>query len=305
MPPAIEIPTVSVVMTVYDGAPYLEDAIRSILDQSLTDFEFIVVDDGSADASPSILERFATEDRRVRIVTQPHAGIAAAANRGCRSALGDFVARMDADDLSFASRLERQVAFLREHPDIGVVGADIRELGADRSFAAADHPRPEKPDVVRWNLMFGNCIANPTAMVRRTLFERLGYYRDGVAEDYDFWIRASEVTKLANLAFVLVDYRVWPGQSTRRLGGRMAAHSLELRTAMIGSLLGRIVPARMVELTGDDSPNSTATEEERASAGSLLAEVEAAYSRRFALDAEDAARIARDLERRLERLNVR
>jgi hypothetical protein len=153
--------------------------------------------------------------------------------------------------------------------------------------------------------MFGNCIANPTAMIRRPLFERLGYYREVAAEDYDFWIRACEVTDLANLALVLVDYRVWPGQVTRRVGGRMAAHALELRTAMMGSLLGRIVPARLVELTGDDLPNSAATEEESAAAANLLAELEAAYSRRFPLDAEDAAHIARDLERRRERLSVR
>src|SRR5262245_27884197 len=110
-------PVISVLMTVYNSEKYLAQAINSVLSQSHQEFEFIIVNDGSTDRSLEILQQFAARDGRIHLISRGNTGVAAALNDGLANTQGEFIARMDSDDLSLPTRLERQLAFMREHPD--------------------------------------------------------------------------------------------------------------------------------------------------------------------------------------------
>ncbi|HLL90903.1 MAG TPA: glycosyltransferase, partial [Tepidisphaeraceae bacterium] len=204
-------PLVSVLMNVYNGERFVGAACRSVLGQTLGDLELIVVDDGSTDRTPAILAALAAEDPRVLIVTQPNAGITAALNAGLRRCRGEFVAKMDADDVSLPDRFAKQVAFLRDHPDVLVVG------GAWEIIDERDRPittlRPPTDDAaIQATLLRGHAaLTHSCAMIRRRALEQVGGYDESFksnAEDLDLWLRLGEVGKLHNLADVVLRYRI-------------------------------------------------------------------------------------------------
>jgi glycosyltransferase involved in cell wall biosynthesis len=195
-------------MAVYNAERYLNEAIRSILGQTYDDFEFVIIDDGSTDRSPAMLKWFAEGDRRLNVHRQPNSGLIASLNKACGLARGTYVARMDADDISLPRRFEKQVQYLDAHGEIGVLGTWIQDIGADGQPGPI-WPLPTNPATIRWFLMFGNCLAHPSVMMRRELIQRLAYRAEAVhVEDYDLWIRASSVTGVANIPEALLKYRV-------------------------------------------------------------------------------------------------
>jgi glycosyltransferase involved in cell wall biosynthesis len=232
-------PHVSVIMPVYNAETHLTQAIDSILNQSFRDFEFVVIDDGSTDTSQAILKAIADRDRRLVIYTQPNRGLIASLNEGWKIARGTYIARMDADDISLPRRLEKQVAYLDRNRDVGIVGTWIQDIGRSGE-AGPVWPLPTSPGTIPWFLMFGNCMAHPSVMMRREVVAKLGYRTAAIhVEDYDLWMRASAVTRLANIPEVLLKYRVLSHSvSSRNLllqeeqAGKLQC---ELRAAVLGS----------------------------------------------------------------------
>ncbi|MCY3867896.1 MAG: glycosyltransferase family 2 protein [Chloroflexi bacterium] len=132
-------PAVSVVMPVYNGECYLAEAIESILGQTFTDFEFIIVDDGSRDGSAAIIHDFAKRDERIRVIQhERNRGLTSARNSGIAASRGQFVAAMDHDDISLPRRIEKQADFLHSHPRLGLVGTHVRTLLPDLSVLRID-----------------------------------------------------------------------------------------------------------------------------------------------------------------------
>lgn len=210
-------PRISVVMPVRDGARWLGEAIISIQAQTLSDFELIIIDDGSADDSPRIIETSARSDPRVRAIRQERLGLVVALNRGLSESRGQFIARLDADDLAQPQRLQRQSEYLDCHPEIGLLGTwavQIDEQGSSRGFLKPPtHPEKLAPLLTRINPILHSSI-----MVRNKVLEMVGHYRSAFegAEDYDLWIRISEVTKIANLPEYLLQYRLHASSVTHR-----------------------------------------------------------------------------------------
>lgn len=200
-------PRVSVVLPVFNGEPYLGQAVQSILEQSFTDFELIAVDDGSTDRTADLLAAFQKKDARIRVVRQERQGIVMALNRGCETATGQYIARMDADDVSLCNRLQVQVAFLDAHPHVDVLGTGYRHL--DGETLSLPHRNPRTHGLIEWRLCFYNCLCHPSVMMRREKVAELGFYRSAYphCEDYDLWIRACTRLRLANLDDVLLLYR--------------------------------------------------------------------------------------------------
>jgi len=230
-------PAVSVLLPVRNGAAYLEDAVGSILRQSFADFELLLVDDGSDDATPAIARRLAATDARLRILTQDRHGIVAALNRGLHAARAKLIARMDADDLAWPDRLARQVAIFRGDPDLALVASAWRIVSAAGDVRRTIHP-PQTDAGLRAALARGNVLAHPTIMFRRDAVLALGGYRDGfpLAEDYDLWLRLLERHKAMCLADVLLDYREHEGQATwsdieQRILSEMAVQAAASRRA--------------------------------------------------------------------------
>jgi len=229
-----DLPLVSIVMPVHDAEAVVGSAIESILQQTLKDFEFIVVDDGSTDDSGSILRKYAEQDTRIKLYSQPQSGLIASLNKHCRLARAKYIARMDADDISLPTRLEKQFRFLETHPEIGVVGTWIRDVDPHRK-PIIEWPVPAHPAVVRWFLFFGNCIAHPSVMIRKDLLERMDYYRPEAlyVEDYDLWIRAADVTGIANIPEVLVEYRVSEASVSARNYSVQEMHARRLKNNLV------------------------------------------------------------------------
>ena len=209
-------PRVTVLMPVYNGEKHVAEAVESILGQTFRDFEFLIIDDGSTDRSAQIIGSFA--DPRIRLLpNETNSGLIFSLNRGMEAARGEYVARMDCDDISLPERLARQVAFLDAHPEIGICGSWFRKFGAVNGKTVR---WSTDPDSIRCGLLFDSMVGHPTVMLRRELTGDSSLCYDPAfkdAEDYDLWVRAAERCELANLGEVLLQYRVHPGQITQRL----------------------------------------------------------------------------------------
>jgi cellulose synthase/poly-beta-1,6-N-acetylglucosamine synthase-like glycosyltransferase len=191
---APQTPQISVVMPCYNAAETLAAAIESMQSQALADWEFIIVDDGSTDESPGILEKHAAEDGRIRLVSQPHSGVVRALQEGCSKAQGRFIARMDADDIAFPERLRKQCKYMQAHAETALCGTHVSmfggEIGEGRSrYEEWLNSLQDQNDIVRE--LFIECpLAHPTFFLRREAFEHVGGYEDhGWAEDYDLCMR--------------------------------------------------------------------------------------------------------------------
>ena len=203
-------PAVSVVMPVYNALRYLHDAVTSILQQTFRDFEFIILDDGSTDGSLELLKAFAAADRRVRLIAGEHVGYVELLNRGLAMARADLVARMDADDFALPQRLEKQVAYLREHPDCVLVGSQVIMMDKD-SLPIAEMPGIplEHEKIDEYLMLAGWPIVHPAVAMRRDAVLAAGCYDPAARphEDHDLFLKLAERGRLANLPEVLLRYR--------------------------------------------------------------------------------------------------
>ena len=220
----------TVLLPVRDGEATLDAAISSIRRQSFRDFELLVLDDGSRDASPDIATRHAAEDPRVRLLANPASGIVAALNFGIESAQAPLVARMDADDIALPERFERQLARLAAEPELLVLGTATIRIDAQGRRLSVATPPVDPAELARV-LERVNAIAHPTVVMRKAALQAVGSYRRAYlrAEDYDLWLRLAERGKLSNLAEPLLEYRIGgpfrPQAFARQVLSEMAARA--------------------------------------------------------------------------------
>lgn len=205
---------VSVVMPVYNAGKYLRSAMESVLAQTFTDFELIAVDDGSKDDSLAILREFEAKDPQVKVISRANTGIVGALNDGLVAASGELVARMDSDDLSTPDRFEKQVAFLREHPDHVLVGSQVMLIDSNGAALCPKRDTEYTHDAIDAGHLSGRWpLVHPTVMMRRDAVRNVGGYRAKYQwlEDLDLFLRLAEVGKLASLKDVLLQYRLHTG----------------------------------------------------------------------------------------------
>jgi GT2 family glycosyltransferase len=206
---------VSVLMAVHNGARFLESSVASVTHQSLSDWELVIVDDGSTDATADIISGF--DDPRIRHIRLPsRSGLPAALNRGLAACSGELVARFDADDLCMQTRLEEQVAELERRPTVGVLGAWARVIDEDGASLGALET-PVGPAHVYRRLRWRNALIHPSVVFRRQLVVRAGGYNERALrfQDYDLWLRMAALAELDNVPRTLVAYRVHASQQSR------------------------------------------------------------------------------------------
>lgn len=212
----MSLPKVSVIMSVYNGMPFLKDAVKSILNQTYKNFEFIIVDDASKDKTWSYLKSL--KDPRVKIIkNKKNLGLAASLNIALRLAQGDYVARMDADDVSLPKRFETQVRFLKSHQDIDLCGTWV-DLIDDKRVRIGEKKYPIKDKDIKKVLNWYSAIIHPTFMARKKVYRKLKGYNPkfDLAEDYEFLLRAKREYKMANIPQKLLLWRFWDKRRSRK-----------------------------------------------------------------------------------------
>ncbi|MEY4941391.1 MAG: hypothetical protein RIQ93_3126 [Verrucomicrobiota bacterium] len=215
-------PRVSVVLPVFNAAATVARAVESIRAQTWRDWELVVVNDGSTDATAARLDACAREDARVRIVTRPHAGVANAANAGLAAAGGPLIARMDADDVAHPERLARQIALLEGDATLGVASCRV-EFGGDRAARTGYALHVDwlnslvTPEEIALNRFVESPVANPSVLFRRELVERHGGFSDGdFPEDYELWLRWLDAgVRVAKTAETLLTWHDGPERISR------------------------------------------------------------------------------------------
>jgi glycosyltransferase involved in cell wall biosynthesis len=229
-------PLVSVLMPTFNCRPFLAESIDCVLAQTLDDFELIIIDDGSTDDSQSLLDQYATRDKRVRVARQKNSGVGAALNAGLDLARGKYLARMDADDRTSPERFAEQITFLDQHPEITVVGGWHRTFGAGGSKT---HEFPTEPGHVKASLIFRVPISHPTVMMVREAFIRNRWRYSTLKrfpEDYDLWVTIAERHELTNIPKVYVDYRVWPSSVSQILWERWREQFVEIQCRLLARM---------------------------------------------------------------------
>lgn len=200
-------PLISVVMPVYNGGKYLQEAIESILNQTEGDFEFIIINDGSTDDSAALIDKYRELDSRIKVITQENKGLISSLNTGIDEAKGKYIARMDADDVSLPERFRIQLECMEKNPKIGACGSWAKVFGEGKNHLIK-HPLSTKE--LKPKLLFSVCFAHPTVMLRKNVLLqhnlRYSLSAEGV-EDYELWTRLINVTEFANIQKILLKYR--------------------------------------------------------------------------------------------------
>jgi len=203
-------PKISVVMACYNGEKYIKDALESILNQTFVDFELIIINDGSTDNSLHIIQSY--NDPRIKLIdNEKNMGHTFCLNVGIRVAQGEYIARMDSDDISLPSRFQKQVEFMDNHQDIAVSGTWTKIIGEGSGYINRFFT---KPDDIKANLLFYASLAHPTVMIRKSVLDKhnlqygIDIDRDENCEDYSLWSKLSKHEKLANIPKILLLYRL-------------------------------------------------------------------------------------------------
>lgn len=202
-------PQISVITTTYNAAKYIRESINSILAQTFTDFEFIIIDDASTDNTPDVVKNF-TDKRIIFIQNKENIGAYASANKGLEIAKGKYVARLDADDVADKDRLKIQYEFLEQNGEYEVVGSNIILINSIGE-RVGERVYPETDEDNLGNIFFANTIPHSSAMYRRAFVNKVGNYSTeyNKSQDYDLWLKIIEHGgKLHNLQKFLVYYRI-------------------------------------------------------------------------------------------------
>jgi len=298
-------PIISAILPVYNGEEHLEKCINSVLKQTFTDFEFIIVDDASTDNTSQILKEFAMKDARVKIITHKvNQKQTAAANTAINNTKGKYLARMDADDIALPIRFKKQFEFLEVNPNVGMVGSwtdTISETGK----IIGQWKTASEPAVLNWNLLFGTSFAHASVMIRSSIVKEVGLYQAPEAEDYDLWSRISRVADIANLPEVLQQKRVWAGQLALKVPTETRDSVLQIMQKNMNYLLGDTIldldTVRNIRKVFDKSPiidDSQLISDVR----NILLKLYCKYVSKFNLSKGEKKKVSRDIFNKLDTL---
>ena len=246
-------PKVSVLLPVYNGQAYLRQAIVSILHQTYTNFELIIINDGSTDNSEEIIKVF--DDSRIVYYKQENQGLAGTLNNGIEASKGEYLARQDQDDYSYPERLEKQVEFLETHPGYGAVGTWAANIDSEVKYRfwkrQHHHKRPPAESfALKYVLLFGSPFVHSSVMIRKCVFDKVGLYSTDKTrqppEDYELWSRIAREFEIANIPEMLQVYRRGPESMTRLAGKPYIDRATKISTENICYALGRKNPDRSI-----------------------------------------------------------
>jgi glycosyltransferase involved in cell wall biosynthesis len=235
--PALTSPRVSIILPIFNGEKYLSDAISSLVAQTFTDFELLIIDDGSTDNSVALVQDWTTKDRRIRLIINkiPH-GLPYALNLGLQEARGEFIARADCDDIHHITKLKTQIRFMALHPSIMLLGTAYQPFGVNGKRSPIYHPKD--PIRIAWNMLTGSAFCHPSVIFRKEVISKIGTYPFVASEDYAFFSAIVHRWPTANLRMVALDYREHSHSSSITHRDSIAKSSLQTSMKNISSYLG-------------------------------------------------------------------
>jgi glycosyltransferase involved in cell wall biosynthesis len=237
-------PKISVVMAVYNEANFLCDAIESILNQTFRDFEFIIVDDASSDSTLEILNRYAENDIRIRIIcNESNLGLAGALNKAINLAKGEWIARMDGDDISLLNRFEKQITFLEQNKDIDVLSTGLKCITPEGEVVAL-RQIPEKHNTLIWRTPLASPAYHGTVMMRASKLREVGGYKiNYLLEDVELWSRLIQTARFASIPDYLYLYRRTHEEYNNVFSVRMQS-TYEIAQSFVSTIVGYSVSMR-------------------------------------------------------------
>lgn len=227
-------PLVSVIMPAYNAADYLQEAINSVIAQTFLDWELLIIDDGSTDATAQIITENRLKEKRIRYFHQPNEKQSKARNVGISHSLGTYIAFLDADDISLPERFAKQVTFLEANQDVVVCGSWFGIIGSDRIIKL-----PEQHEAIKLALLKGNCMAHSSVMTRKQILNEFPSVFEASkepAEDYDLWVRLVFKGRLHNLQEVLLQYRTHNNQLSKKQSAKQKQSTIQTRKSLFDSL---------------------------------------------------------------------
>jgi len=230
-------PKVTVVMSVYNGQAHIHEAIGSILDQTLTEWEFLIVDDGSTDDTATILKRYSSNDSRFKILKNTNnIGLTKSLNRGIKLARGKYIARQDADDKSLPERLEKQVQFLEANADYFLIGTDYEIIDEhSKIIGKPEIPVPINNHEIKAAINKYNTFVHSFVMFRNDV-SRIGYFYDTsykYSQDYELWTRILKHHNAYNLPEMLGLIRTWPGMISEKKMKTQRRYTLRVKKQIV------------------------------------------------------------------------
>lgn len=227
-------PAVSVVMSVYNDAEQVAATISSILQQTFSNFEFIIIDDCSTDNSPGVIQSF--NDARIKLLkNETNHGLAASLNRGIHEAKGKYIARIDSDDIALPERLQVQFNFMEQHPEIGVCGSYYKNFGYLTNISTV----PLDDFSIKFKLLYDCPLLHPSLIIRKEVLDKNNMYFNPAFrknQDYELYSRLVDVTKFANIPQVLMQYHQVESNLTRIQTGIQRENILKIRRAFFSKV---------------------------------------------------------------------
>ena len=235
-------PKISVLMSVYNGSNYLRESIESIINQTFSDFEFIIINDSSTDNTGEIISEYAQKDDRIKVFNnEENIGLTKSLNKGLNFARGEYIARQDADDVSLAQRFERQVAVLDRNPEAVLISCELEVINSEGAFVKKEE-RSCDPQLVPWYLMFYNHIGGHSQVIFRAKTAReLGGYSEAhrYSQDYEFWCRLAKTGDIIILPEVLHQLRRHGKGITAEKRSEQLGYALDVSRNNIKELIGQ------------------------------------------------------------------
>ena len=230
---------ISVIMAVYNGEDYLKPAIQSVLDQTYKNFEFIIVNDASTDNTVSIIESF--QDERICLIhNEKNLRLAGSLNKAIAMARGKYLLRMDADDICFPDRFEKQVTYMDKHPEIGIAFGSVLKFSGDTILREIDS-NEKKPEYIRATMLFFNTVYHPNVIMRREIFEKYLYQKEyTVSEDMALWFQVAKDYPIMRMNDFTLLYRVHQGQVSTAFHEKQVEQEMQMKLPYLQKLVKEI-----------------------------------------------------------------
>lgn len=302
-------PKISVLMAVHNGQRFLLEAIESILAQTYAEFEFLIINDGSKDRSADIIASYAETDKRIRLIdNKKKLGLTKSLNKGLSVAVGEYIARMDADDISLPARFEKQVAYLDARPDIWVVGGQV-EFIDEKGNREKAHLYPVDKQLLRWNaLLNGPTVIHPSVMMRREKLSRVGNYPEDckLAQDAALWRRFYMISNLpiSNLNDAILLYRRHSGSLGDVARTEQVKTVIRYQTLLYEHVLGEQIASDCVTVISFPSRTSYSPMQANNSIKLLLC-LFAQFQNAYSLNAGQLTQMRKDVGRKIATIAFR